>query len=138
MIAAVEKAPPAPPTLGPTYLSEVTSVRVEQRGPVQLRRQVLARSRAREGWVEDQADERLSAGAPQGDTQKASEPVEFVEEARFTKDDFGNWRVSYDYDSQIARWRLGDRAASRGDQIGTEPKSLRMPRKRRAFSFFGS
>jgi hypothetical protein len=30
--AAVEKAPPAPPTVGPTILSEVTSVKVEERG----------------------------------------------------------------------------------------------------------
>ena len=47
------------------------------------------------------------------DAQKASpEAVDFVEEARFTKDDYGNWRVSYAYDAAGPRWRLDDSRTS--------------------------
>ena len=45
-----------------------------------------------------------------GDARKEpATPVDFVEEARFTKDDFGNWRVSYAYEPGGPRWRLDDR-----------------------------
>ena len=32
--------------------------------------------------------------------------IAFVEEGRFVKDDFGNWRVSYNYDAHGPKWRL--------------------------------
>ena len=63
VIAAVRKSLPSPPTLGPTYLAEVVSVQVEERGrynpdgrywPVRVRIK---------GAAQAQGDERLPAGA---------------------------------------------------------------------------
>lgn len=115
VVAAVEKAPPAPPTLGPTYLSEVTSVQVEQRGqynsdgkywPVRVRVK---------GGLKIKLTNALQLGLVGDDAKKPSEPVEFVDEARFTEDNFGKWRVAYSYDPRGPKWRLEDRNKSPGD-----------------------
>jgi hypothetical protein len=41
-------------------------------------------------------------------------PVDFVEEARFTKDDFGNWLVSYGYDPNGPKWRVSAPTSASG------------------------
>jgi hypothetical protein len=106
--AVVQKTPPAPPTAGPTYLSEVTAVSVEERGsynddgkywPVRVR--VKGGSKASLTGL-------LALTLADAATKQKAEPLEFVEEARFSKDDFGKWRVSYNYDRHGPRWRLGD------------------------------
>ena len=52
-----------------------------------------------------------------GDRSKEkAEPVDFVEQARLTKEQFGGWQVSYSYDARGPRWRLDDRDSSRGDR----------------------
>jgi len=106
VIAAVEQRPPAPPTLGPTYLSEVTSVQVEQRGPYNsdgkywpVRVRVKGRAKIR-------LTNAFQFGLVDGDAKKPAEPIEFVEDARLTKDDFGQWRTEYDYDPRGPIWRL--------------------------------
>jgi hypothetical protein len=106
--AVVQKTPPAPPTAGPTYLSEVTAISIEERGtynsdgkywPVRVRVKGGTKARLAGLLVLTLAD----AAAKQ-----KAEPLEFVEEARFSKDDFGKWRVSYNYDRHGPRWRLDD------------------------------
>lgn len=109
----VRKSPPSPPTLGPTVLTDVGSVEIQQRGrynmegsywPVRVRVRGNARIKVTNlfqfGLVAD------ARNAP-------SETVDFEEEARLTKDDFGNWGVSYNYDAAGLRWRVDDRATSR-------------------------
>jgi hypothetical protein len=50
-----------------------------------------------------------------GDPRKTPpEAVEFAEEARFSRDDFGKWRVAYAYDPGGPRWRLADSGRSPG------------------------
>ena len=41
------------------------------------------------------------------------QPLEFVEEARLSKDDFGAWQVFYNYDRSGPTWRMTD-GESRG------------------------
>ena len=36
------------------------------------------------------------------------QPMDFVEEARLSKDDFGKWRVAYNYDPAGPIWRRAD------------------------------
>ena len=103
---AVRKTPPSPPTLGPTYLSEVASVDIQERGrfnvdgrywPVRVRVKGNARIQITNPFQL----------ALVGDPRKVPpEAVDFVEEARLTKDDFGKWAVSYSYDATGPRWRL--------------------------------
>jgi hypothetical protein len=110
--AAVRKSPPAPPTLGPTDLSQVTSVDIQERDgynadghywPVRVR----VRGNAK---IEITNPFQL---ALLGDPRKSpTEPVDFTEEARLTKDDFGKWHVSYHYDSNGPTWRLHGRSTS--------------------------
>jgi hypothetical protein len=112
VIAAVRKSLPSPPTLGPTYLAEVVSVQVEERGrynpdgrywPVRVRIKGATRLKVTN----------VFQLALSGDPRKQpATPADFVEEARLTKDDFGGWRVSYSYDPSGPRWRLEDRPAA--------------------------
>jgi hypothetical protein len=106
VLAAVEKTPPAPPTAGPTYLSEVTSVSIEERGrfngdgkywPVRVRVK---------GSVKAKLTGLLLLALADAAAKEKPQPVEFVEEARLSKDDFGKWRVSYNYDRAGPLWRL--------------------------------
>lgn len=50
---------------------------------------------------------------PDAAAKEKPQPVEFVEEARLAKDDFGKWRVSYNYDERGPIWRLGQPEAAR-------------------------
>jgi len=43
---------------------------------------------------------------------RAGEKAEPVEGVHFTRDDFGNWRASYNYDAHGPKWRLEDRETS--------------------------
>lgn len=116
VIAAVKKSPPAPPTAGPTYVAELMSVHVESRGPYNTDGKYWpARVRVK-GGVKVKLTNVFQLGLLSGDANKLSEPIEFVEEARFTKDDFGKWRVWYEYDPRAAKWRLDHRDGSRRDR----------------------
>lgn len=112
--AAVEKAPPAPPTAGPTYLAEITSVQVEERGPYNSDGKYWPVRVRVKGGVKIKVTNAFQLGLLSGDAKRTSEPVEFVEEARFTKDDFGAWRVSYNYGTEGPRWRLDEFSPSKG------------------------
>ena len=114
LVAGVRKSPPSPPTPVPTYLAQIDSVEVQERGaynadgkywPVRVR--VKGATKVKPTNVFQIA----LMGDPA--KQKAS-PVEFVEEARLTKDDFGSWRISYIYDSRGPRWRLDERQMQPG------------------------
>lgn len=111
--AAVQKSPPAPPTAGPTYLAQLTSVQVEERGPYNSDGKYWpARVRVK-GGVKIKLTNAFQL-ALLGDREKEkADPIEFVEEAHLAKDDFGNWRVSYTYSNLGPRWRL-DEIASPG------------------------
>src|SRR5262249_3972985 len=106
VMAAVEKTPPAPPTLGPSYLAEITSVKVEERGrysaegkywPVRVR--VKGTTKAKPTGL-------LQLALADEAAKQTPQPLEFVEEARLVKNDFGAWRVSYNYDRRGPGWRL--------------------------------
>lgn len=114
--AAVEKAPPAPPTAGPTYLAELTSVQVEERGPYNSDGKYWPMRVRVKGGVKIKLTNAYQLGLLSPDSKRPSEPVDFVEEARFTRDNFGKWKVSYAYDPRGPRWRLDERGSSRGDQ----------------------
>jgi hypothetical protein len=49
-------------------------------------------------------------------SREKTEPLEFVEVARFTNADIGGWQVSYSYDAAGPRWRLLERDGARRDQ----------------------
>lgn len=107
--AAVEKSPPAPPTAGPTYLAELASIQVEQRGPYNSDGKYWPVRVRVKGGVKIKLTNAFQLGLLADRAKEKAESVEFVEEARFTKDDFGNWKVSYSYDPGGPRWRLHDR-----------------------------
>jgi hypothetical protein len=113
IIATVRKTPPAPPTLGPTYLASVEVVEVQERGqyrsdgeywPARVRLKGSARIRITNPFQMGLADDRA---------REKSEAVDFVEEARFTRGDFGSWVVSYAYTASGPRWRLEESGAAR-------------------------
>jgi hypothetical protein len=113
IIAAVRKTPPAPPTLGPTYLANVEVVEVQERGqyradgeywPVRVRFKGSARIRITNLFQMGLVDERA---------REKSEAVDFVEDARFTRGDFGTWVVSYPYTAYGPRWRLEESGGAR-------------------------
>jgi len=114
ILAAVRSKPPAPPTVGPTYLADINSVEVQERGrynaggsywPVRVRVKGSAKIKLTNvfqlGLLGDRAKEK-------------AEPVDFVEEARFVQDDFARWRVTYSYTSDGPRWRLNEPERSPG------------------------
>jgi hypothetical protein len=106
VIAAVRKSPPAPPTLGPTYLAQIEAVEVEARGgydragaywPVRVRVKGAASIKVTNAFQLGIADDQARA---------KTEAIEFSEAGRFARDEFGGWRVSYAYDPQGPRWRV--------------------------------
>jgi hypothetical protein len=106
VVAAVKKSPPSPPTAGPTYLAQVESVQVQERGSYNSEGKYWPVRIRVKGGVKIKLTSVFQLG-PVGDRAKEQvQPLEFVEEARFAKDDFGGWRVSYGYDRQGPRWRL--------------------------------
>lgn len=105
VVAAVRKSPPSPPTLGPTLLAQVESVEVQERGdyhreggywPVRVRIKGAARIKVTNAF---------QLGVADYQAREKTEGVDFNEEGRFSKDDFGNWRVSYVYDGTGPQWR---------------------------------
>jgi len=77
--ATVRKAPPSPPTLGPTVLTDVASVEIQQRGRYN-------------------ADERYW---PVRVHVRGSAKIKVTNLSQL-----GHWRVSYAYDAAGPRWRL--------------------------------
>jgi hypothetical protein len=111
--AAVEKSPPAPPTAGPTYLAELTSVQIEERGPYNSDGKYWpARVRVK-GGVKIKLTNAFQLGLLGDRAKETAESVNFVEEARLSKDDFGKWRVSYTYDPSGPTWRFDESGSSR-------------------------
>lgn len=103
---AVKKSPPSPPTLGATYLAQIESVEVQERGrynrdgrywPVRVRVK---------GGAKIAVTNALALGLLGNPATQPANVVDFVEETRFAKDDFGHWQVSYHYDPRGPRWRL--------------------------------
>ena len=110
--ATVQKSPPAPPTAGPTYMAQLASVRVEDRGAYNSDGKYWpARVRVK-GGVKIKLTNAFQLGLLGDREKEKAEPIEFVEEAHLTKDDFGAWRVSYGYDPQGPKWRLAERESS--------------------------
>jgi hypothetical protein len=104
----VKKSPPTPPTIGPTYLSQVEAVEVQERGRYNSDGKYWpARVRVK-GAVKIKPSNPFQFGLLSDHAKEPPPPVDFLVEARLTKDDFGNWRVSYHYDPQGPRWRLGE------------------------------
>lgn len=112
--AAVEKSPPSPPTAGPTYLAQVESVQIEERGPYNADGKYWPVRVRVKGGAKIKLTNVFQLGLLGDPTKQKPEPMDFVEEARFTKDDFGKWRVSYNYDRKGPRWRLDEVTASKG------------------------
>jgi hypothetical protein len=91
----------------------VTSVKVEERGryngdgkywPVRVRVKGSAKSKLNPFLMLALAD---------ATRKEKPQPVEFMEEARFSKDDFGKWRVAYTYDPGGPAWRVAEAEAHR-------------------------
>jgi len=104
IVTAVRKTPPMPPTLGPTYLASVEVVEVQERGaynsdggywPVRVRVKGTAKLKVTNPFQLGLVDER---------EREKTEAVDFIERAECTKDDFGTWRVTYDY-REGPEWR---------------------------------
>jgi len=106
VIAAIKQAPPLPPTVGPTYLAEVESVQVLERSRRDARgRYWPVRVRVK-GGAKIALTDVFQLGFVVDHRKDPPTPVDFIEEARFVKDDFGKWRVSYNYDARGPRWRF--------------------------------
>jgi hypothetical protein len=115
VIAAVKQSPPLPPTVGPTYLAQIESVQVLERGRRDARGTYWpVRVRVR-GGVNMALTNVFQLGFVVDHRKDPPIPVDFVEEARLSKDDFGKVRVSYSYDPRGPGWRLDElRAPERG------------------------
>jgi len=113
VVAAVKQSPPLPATVGPTYLAEIEAVQVLERGRRDARgRYWPVRVRVR-GGAKMALTNVFQLGFVVDHRKDAPTSVDFVEEARLSKDDFGQWRVSYDYDPRGPKWRLDDSERSR-------------------------
>ena len=106
VVATVRKSPPAPPTAGPTYLAQIESVELQERGRYNTDARYWPVRVRLKGGAKVKLTNVLQLGVVGDPEKQPSKPVDFVEEARFTKDDFGHWRVSYGYEPTSARWRL--------------------------------
>ena len=106
VVVSVRKSPPAPPTAGPTYLAEIELVELQERGRYNAEANYWPVRIRVKGGAKVKLTNVLQLGVLGDPAKQPSKPVDFVEEARFTKDDFGNWRVSYRYEPTSARWRM--------------------------------
>jgi hypothetical protein len=113
VVDAVRKTPPSPPTAGPTYLAEIASVTVEDRGryntdgnhwPVRVRVR---------GGLKIKMTNVAQMSRAIGSDKQPWKAVDFLEEACLARDDFGNWHVWYNYDPAGPRWRLEEPSARR-------------------------
>ena len=112
VVATVRKSPPAPPTAGPTYLAQVESVELQERGRYNADAKYWPVRVRVKGGAKVKLTNVLQLGLLAAPAKQPSKAVDFVEEARFTRDDFGSWRVSYRYEPTSARWRLEPLAAA--------------------------
>lgn len=111
--ATVRKSPPSPPTLGPTYLVDIQSVEIQERGRYNRDgRYWPFRVRVR-GNATISVKTPFQLGIVADGRKLPPEAVDFVEQARFTRDDYGNWRTAYAYDATGPRWRLEGAASLR-------------------------
>lgn len=116
VVAAIKKLPPSPPTTGPTYLAEVESVAVQERGRYNADGKYWpVRVRVR-GGVKSKVTSLFQLGLPGAVGTEPPKPVDFIEQARFSKDDFGNWKVAYNYDASGPKWRLAESETGDGRQ----------------------
>ena len=108
VVVAVKKSPPSPPTAGATYLAKIASVEIQERGryntegkywPVRVRLQ---------GGIKIKVTNLVQLGLMGNPENQMPKDVDFIEEARFARDDFGNWRVAYIYDPRGPKWRIDD------------------------------
>jgi len=113
VVAAVKQSPPSPPTVGPTYLAVIESVQVLERGRHDARgRYWPVRVRVK-GGAKMALTNVFQLGFVVDQRKDPPTPVDFVEEARLMKGDFGRWRVSYSYDPGGPRWRHNPDDAAR-------------------------
>lgn len=106
VIDAVRKSPPSPPTAGPTYLAEIASVTVEDRGRYSSDGKYWPVRVHVKGGVKVKVTNLLQLGLLGEAEKQTPKPIDFVEEGHFAKDDFGKWAVSYNYDPNGPKWRL--------------------------------
>jgi hypothetical protein len=106
VVAAIKKSPPSPPTVGPTYLAEIESVEIQERGrynrdgsywPIRVRMK---------GRAKIKMTSILQLGLLGDPEKQPRKAVDFIEEARLAKDASGNWQVAYNYDPRGPKWRL--------------------------------
>jgi len=110
VVVAIKQSPPLPPTLGPTYLAEIESVQVLERGRRDARGTYWpVRVRVR-GGAKMALTNVFQLGFVVDHRKDTPTPLDFVEEARLSKDDFEKWRVSYAYDPGGPGWRLPSRS----------------------------
>ncbi len=112
--AAVKESSPAPSTAGPTYLADLTSVQVEDRGlsnsdgkywPIHVRLK---------GGVKINATPSSWGFSMVTQTRRRSPWSSWRRPLR--QENFGKWRVSYAYDPHAAKWRRDDRDGSCRDR----------------------
>lgn len=113
VIAAVKQSPPLPPTVGPTCLAVIESVRVLERGQHNAHERYWPVRVHVKGGATMALTNVFQLGFVVDHRKDPPTPVDFVEEARLSKDDFGKWRVSYSYDPHGPRWRLDQPERSR-------------------------
>lgn len=112
VLAAVRSAPPAPPTVGPTYLADIESVQVEERGGYNVDRAYWPVRVRVKGSAKITVTNVFQLGLLGDRAKEKAQPVEFVEEAHIAKDDFGHWRVTYQYSEEGPKWRLNEQEAT--------------------------
>ena len=112
VVATVRKSPPAPPTTRPTYLAQIESIELQERGRYNTDAKYWPVRVRVKGGAKVKLTNVLQLGLLGDPEKQPSKAVDFVEEARFAKDDFGNWRVSYGYEPTSARWRLEPSAST--------------------------
>jgi hypothetical protein len=114
VLVAVRNAPPAPPTVGPTYLADIDSVQVEERGRYNAESAYWPVRVRVKGRVKVKVTNIFQLGLLGDRAKDKAEPMDFVEEARFAKDDFDHWRATYHYAAEGPRWRLNEPERSPG------------------------
>ena len=106
VVVAVRKSPPSPPTPGTTYLAQIDSIEVQERGGYNTEGKYWSVRVRVTGRAKIKVTNLVQLGLMGNPEKHPSTAVDFLEEARFANDDFGHWRVSYNYDPQGPRWRL--------------------------------
>jgi hypothetical protein len=108
VVAAVRSAPPAPPTIGPTYLATLDAVEVRERGRYNAKEGYWPVKVFVKGGTKVKVTNAFQLGLLGDPHKEQPEPAEFAEEARLRKDDFGQWRIRYEYAATGPAWRLNE------------------------------